>query len=142
MRSQIRIFPFLRPILDLCLPNVCLNPLRWSFPMLILGDEGHYHGRFPWVTAALVVINVVVYVAQVVLGEPFTNGFSLVPEEIVTFRDLQGTKFHKVKIEVEGTIDRQGHYHPRYETKNFPIKHYPGPFPIFLTLFTSMFMHG
>ena len=56
--------------------------------MLILGDEGHYHGRFPWVTASLVVINVVVYVAQAFLGDPFTVGFSLVPEEIVTFKDL------------------------------------------------------
>lgn len=110
--------------------------------MLILGDEGHYHGRFPWVTTYLLVINVVVFVAQVLLGEPFTNGFSLVPEEIVTFRDLTGTKYHKVKIETRGHYDHKGHYHPQYETKNFPIKHYTGPFPTFLTLFTSMFMHG
>ena len=41
--------------------------------MFILGDEGHYHGRFPWVTASLVVVNVLVYVAQVFLGEPFTH---------------------------------------------------------------------
>ena len=110
--------------------------------MLILGDEGHYHGRFPWVTASLVVVNVVVFVAQVFIGEPFTNGFSLVPEEIVTFRDLQGTKYHKAKIEVDRTYDRKGQSHSHYETKNFPIKHYTGPFPIFLTLFTSIFMHG
>jgi membrane associated rhomboid family serine protease len=110
--------------------------------MLILGDEGHYHGRFPWVTASLVVTNILVFVAQVFLGEPFTNGFSLVPEEIVTFKDLQGTQYHKVKIEVRGHYDHKGHYHPRFETRNFPIKHYTGPFPIFLTLLTSMFMHG
>jgi membrane associated rhomboid family serine protease len=110
--------------------------------MLILGDEGHYHGRFPWVTVSLIVINVVVYVAQVFMGEPFTNGFSLVPEEIVTFQDLQGTKYIKVKVEAEGHFDHKGHYKPRFETRNFPIKHYPGPFPIYLTLFTSMFMHG
>lgn len=109
--------------------------------MLILGDEGHYHGRFPWITASLIVINVVVFVAQVFLGEPFTNGFSLVPEEIVTFTDLQGTKYHKVKVDVGGYRDRKG-YHPHFETKNFPIKHYAGPFPIFLTLFTSMFLHA
>lgn len=110
--------------------------------MLILGDEGHYHGRFPWVTASLIVINVVVFVGQVFLGEAFTNGFSAVPEEIVTFKDLTGTKYHKVKIEVYGHHDFKGDYHPRFETKEFPIKHYTGPFPIFLTLFTSMFMHG
>jgi membrane associated rhomboid family serine protease len=111
--------------------------------MLILGDEGHYHGRFPWVTASLVVVNVIVYVAQVFLGEPFTNGFSLVPEEITTFRDLTGTKYHKAKVEIPPHFDQLGHYHPpRVEVKNFPIKHYSGPFPIFLTLLTSMFMHG
>ncbi len=110
--------------------------------MLILGDEGHYHGRFPWVTASLVVVNVLVYVAQVFLGEPFTNGFSLVPEEIVTFRDLQGTKYHKHKFEVPGHFDHKGHYTPQFETQQVPIKHYTGPFPIFLTFLTSMFMHG
>ena len=110
--------------------------------MLILGDDGHYHGRFPWVTASLVVTNIVVYVAQVFLGESFTNGFSLVPEEVVTFQDLIGTKYHKHKYEVPGYYDRQGHYVPKYETKNFPIKHYHGPFPIFLTFITSIFMHG
>ena len=110
--------------------------------MLILGDDGHYHGRFPWVTASLVVVNVVVFVAQVFLGEPFTNGFSLVPEEITTFTDLQGTKYHKVKLPVGGHIGQDGKYHPQFETKSFPIKHYAGPFPIFLTLFTSIFLHG
>lgn len=111
--------------------------------MLILGDQGHYHGRFPWVTASLVVVNVLVFMAQLVLGEPFTNGFSLVPEEITTFRDLTGTKYHKVKVEVRGHYDHgKRKYQPRYETKSFPIRHYTGPFPTFLTLFTSMFMHG
>jgi membrane associated rhomboid family serine protease len=110
--------------------------------MLILGDEGHYHGRFPWVTASLIVVNVLVFVGQSFLGEPFTNGFSAVPEEIVSCRDIIGTKYHQVKFEVYGRYDSKGVYHPRYETKYFPIKHYHGPFPIHLTLFTSMFMHG
>jgi membrane associated rhomboid family serine protease len=110
--------------------------------MLILGDEGHYHGRFPWVTASLIVINVLVFSLQIALGESFTNGFSAVPEEIITFRDLTGTKYHKVKFEVPGHRDFKGNYHPRFETREFPVKHYHGPFPIFLTLFTSMFMHG
>ena len=111
--------------------------------MLILGDEGHYHGRFPWVTASLVVANVLVFVAQVFLGEPFTNGFSLVPEEITTCSDLVGTKYHKVKVLTEGEFDDHGRYHrPHVESKRIPIRHYTGPFPIHLTLLTSMFMHG
>ncbi len=110
--------------------------------MLILGDEGHYHGRFPWVTATLIVANVLVYMAQVFLGEPLTNGFSCVPEEMVSCQDLVGTKYHKVKRDVGGRYDRKGEYHPKIETKQYPIKHYTGPFPIHLTLFTCMFMHG
>ncbi len=110
--------------------------------MLILGDEGHYHGRFPWVTGSLVIINVVVFLGQVAIGPAFTNGFSLIPEEIVTFRDLQGTKNHRVKIEVRGYRDQQNKYQRQFVTKDVPIQHYPGPFPIFLTLFTSMFLHG
>src|SRR5438552_11186447 len=111
--------------------------------MLIIGDDGHYHGRFPWVTGSLIVVNVVVYVAQVFLGEPFTNGFSLVPEEIVTFKDLTGTKYHTVKIEFPAYRDEWGNLRPA-ETKieRYPIKHYTGPFPIFLTLLTSIFLHS
>lgn len=110
--------------------------------MLILGDEGHYHGRFPWMTVSLIVVNVVVYVAQVFLGEPFTNGFSLVPEEIVTLKDIQGTKYRAVKYDAGGWRDQKRQYHPRIQTRHVPIQHYAGPFPIFLTLFTSMFLHA
>jgi membrane associated rhomboid family serine protease len=94
------------------------------------------------VTASLVFVNVVVFVGQVFIGESFTNGFSLVPEEITTFTDLQGTKYHKVKLPTGGYIGQDGKHHVKWETKSFPIKHYHGPFPIFLTLFTSIFMHG
>jgi membrane associated rhomboid family serine protease len=65
-----------------------------------------------------------------------------VPEEIVTFQDIIGTRYHKVKVEVSGYYDSKGHWKPVHETKSFPVKHYHGPFPIFLTLLTSMFMHG
>ena len=110
--------------------------------MLILGDEGHYHGRFPWVTASLLITNILVFIAQALLGPAFTNGFSLVPEEITSFRDLTGTKYHKAKIDTGGHYDSKGQYKARVETKHYPIKHYTGPFPIFLTLLTSMFMHA
>src|SRR5689334_13001502 len=110
--------------------------------MLILGDEGHYHGRFPWVTVSLIVANIIVFLAQAFIGEPFTNGFSCVPEEIRTGKDLVGTKYHKVKMATGIRYDRKGEPHYKFETKQFPIKHYTGPYPIHLTLFTSMFMHG
>jgi membrane associated rhomboid family serine protease len=110
--------------------------------MLILGDKGHYNGRFPKVTVSLVVVNVVVFAAQIVIGDRFTVGFSLVPEEITTFQDLQGTHYRKVWVKGSDQPDRRGYYHLQSESQVVPIKHYPGPVPIWLTLFTAMFMHG
>jgi membrane associated rhomboid family serine protease len=109
--------------------------------MLVLGDEGHYHGRFPWVTGAIVVANVIVFVAQMIIGPAFSIGYSLVPAEITTFQDVVGTRYRDVKIEVSEYRDDQGGYHRRFANTQIPIEHYPGPTPIWLTLVTSMFMH-
>src|SRR5262245_55512115 len=108
--------------------------------MFFLGAEnGDNYGRFPWVSVCLVAINVIVFSAQVSIGDPFTNGFSLVQEEITTFRDLTGTEVHKVWVyEKDRNNGRTGHF----VEKDVKIQHYPGPVPIHLTLLTSMFMHG
>src|SRR5262245_26257845 len=105
--------------------------------MFIIGDQSHHNGRIPWVTGTLVVTNVVVFFLQIGLGERFTNGFSLVPREITEFRDL--TKKERVKVKVLdeddwGRVTKHDHV--------FYVNHYPGPFPIVLTLITSMFLHG
>src|SRR3954465_12532370 len=108
--------------------------------MLFLGAEkGHSYGRFPWVSACLVGINVIVFSAQVSIGAPFTNGFSLVPEEITTFQDLTGPKVRKVWVYEES---RSKGATGQFVAKDVVIQHYPGPVPIHLTLLTSMFMHG
>lgn len=86
---------------------------------------------------ALVAINVLMFVVQTVVGERFTNGFSLVPKEITELRDL--TKKEHVKVKVH-EVDDYGISHMHHEV--FYINHYPGPFPIVLTLVTSMFLHG
>jgi membrane associated rhomboid family serine protease len=54
----------------------------------------------------------------------FTSGYSAVPKEITTNTDLVGDEM----------IQMRGEMHPIPQT--------PGPSPIFLTLFTAMFMHG
>jgi membrane associated rhomboid family serine protease len=109
--------------------------------MLIIGDTSHHRGRVPWVTGALVVINLAMYLVQVALGEPFTNGFSLVPREITELRDL--TKKERVKVKVHDVyVDHYGNQHTEKREEVFYVNHYPGPFPIVLTLFTSMFLHG
>jgi membrane associated rhomboid family serine protease len=108
--------------------------------MLIIGDQSHHNGRWPWVTGSLVAANVVMFLVQVVLGEPFTNGFSLVPKEITELRDI--TKKERVKVKVHDAYrDRHGIVHNETREEVFYINHYPGPFPIVLTLFTSMFLH-
>jgi membrane associated rhomboid family serine protease len=106
--------------------------------MLILGDESHHNGRWPWVTAALVLANVLVFGLQVGLGERFTNGFSLVPREITEMRDIVKTEAVKIKVQEVNEYTGQVSVHDRV----FYIKHYHGPFPIVLTLITSMFLHG
>jgi membrane associated rhomboid family serine protease len=69
-------------------------------------------------------------------------GFSLVPEEITTFQDLQGTKVRQVWVQPRTQRDSSGSHHAPYVSKSVTIQHYPGPVPICLTLLTSMFMHG
>lgn len=108
--------------------------------MLFLGAEkGHSYGRFPWVSVGIVLINVVVYSAQVSIGESFTNSYSLVPEEITTSQDVTEPKFRRVWIpDSSRTKDRAR----QPVSVDVVIKHYPGPVPIQLTLLTSMFLHG
>ena len=97
--------------------------------MFFLGDQGHYYGRFPKVTVALVVVNVLVFTAQILIGDPFTNGFSLVPEEITTFRDLKGSYSRQVWVHTKAQNDRNN---ARYVSKSVAIQHYPGLRPDFL----------
>src|SRR6516162_7816573 len=109
--------------------------------MLILGDESHHRGKWPWVTILIVLINIAVYGLQVVVGERLTNGYALVPQEITTFKDI--TKPQKIKIKAQEVVqDPRGFAHAEVRDHFITINHYPGPFPIILTLITSMFLHG
>jgi membrane associated rhomboid family serine protease len=61
---------------------------------------------------------------QLQAGETFTYGYSAVPYEITHGTDLTQASM----VDIHG--------------KDFPIPQYPGPHPIYLTLLSSMFMHG
>lgn len=76
-----------------------------------------------WVTISLLVANVLVFLYQLV-DPAFTAAFSAVPREITGNVDL-----------IEASIVRS----PRGPIE---IPQAPGPWPIQLTLLTSMFMHG
>ncbi len=76
--------------------------------------------RTPVITISLIAINVLVYIYQMSLGYGFNSlvaSLGSTPYEITRMTDLVG---------------RYGPY----------LVHYPGPKPVFLTLFTSMFLHG
>jgi membrane associated rhomboid family serine protease len=88
-----------------------------------IGDEPSGRGR-PYVVYGLIAINVLVWLLQLQVGEPFTNGWSTVPYEITHGVDLTGTR----------TVEAGG--------EAFPVRLYPGPTPIYLTLLSAMFMHG
>jgi membrane associated rhomboid family serine protease len=78
----------------------------------------------PVVTYTLIAVNILVWLLELGLGDRFINGYSTVPFEITHGRDLVGMQ----------TVQAGG--------QSIPIYLYPGPTPIYLTLFTSMFMHA
>jgi membrane associated rhomboid family serine protease len=92
--------------------------------MLPIGDQEEPGGP-PVVNLAIIAINVLVFVLLQLPSDAFTMGFSTIPAEITTGKDLVGP----ISIVLaDGTAET--------------IVEAPGPSPIWLTLFTSMFMHG
>src|SRR5207247_6841568 len=70
----------------------------------------------PWVTIALIVINVLVFLFELTQGDAFIAGFGAIPYELIHNVDLVGSSGDLIEA--------------------------PGPSPIYLTLITSMFLHG
>jgi len=104
--------------------------------MLFIGDEKRHRG-FPWMTVLLVVANITVYQAQLHFGDRLTFGCSLVAKEITTGQDIVG----RTPITVYEAVDEPSG-HTSYTKHVILIEQQPGPTPIYLTLVTSMFMHG
>jgi len=92
--------------------------------MIPIGDQDERQG-LPIVNLAIIAINVLVFVLLQLPSDAFTMGFSVIPKEITHGIDLIGP----VQIALpDGT--------------STVIDEAPGPSPIWLTLFTSIFMHG
>ena len=96
--------------------------------MLPIADENERGHGPAFVSLAIIGINVAVFLllqgAGGPSGEDFTYGFSAVPFEITHGVDLVGAS----EIVIGGTP--------------VLVPQEPGPFPIWLTLLTSIFMHG
>ena len=96
--------------------------------VLPLYDENEDRRTFPYVNYALIAINVLVFAFLQNFGTDdwFTMAFSTIPEEIVTGKDLVG--------DVEVTDERGRVVDVIHHQKN--------PISVYITLLTSMFMHG
>jgi len=94
--------------------------------MFPIGDDNEPGLGFAWVTAAIIAVNVAVFLLlQAASGEnAFTYGFSAIPREVIHNVDL----VDPTPIVIAG--------------QTYLIPQAPGPSPIQLTLLTSMFMHG
>ena len=92
--------------------------------MIPVGDEDTGRPGIPIVNLAIIAINVVVFLYQLV-NPDFTNGFSAVPAEITSGRDIIGPQLIPLPDGTAVQIDEGS-----------------GPNPIWLTLLTSTFMHG
>jgi rhomboid family protein len=89
-------------------------------------DDNTGRIRTPYVTYALIALNVFVFVFFQGLGanDRFTYAFSTIPQEIRTGKDVAGN----VPVELGG------------ERGTIPLQ--PTPVAVYLTLITAMFMHG
>ncbi|HEY3345929.1 MAG TPA: rhomboid family intramembrane serine protease [Anaerolineaceae bacterium] len=98
--------------------------------MIPIGDD-NTGNRFPaWVNIALIVINVLVFVFLQGLGnnDRFTYAWSTVPQEIITGKD--------VVTPDQTAVD------PSTGQQVLVPGLQPTPISVYLTLLTSMFMHG
>lgn len=89
-----------------------------------IGDDNQGRIRTPFIVIVLVLLNALVWYLQLSLGAPFTYGYSAVPFELTRGLDLASV------TQIQGPGGTQ------------LIPQFPGPSPIWLTIFSSMFMHG
>ncbi len=98
-----------------------------------IGDDNSDRTIFPIVTVVLIAINAFVFVVPQGMGtnDKFTMAFSTVPAEIVSGKDLV----------TEGPIVEQQLPDGSIERGRAPGLE-PTPISVYITLLTSMFMHG
>ena len=93
--------------------------LTMLFP---IGDDNSDRRITPYITYALMAINIAVFILLQLPSDAFTYGFSVIPAEILTGTDFLAPG--------------------RPAGSNTIIPQAPGPSPIQLTILSAMFMHG
>ncbi len=90
--------------------------------MLIpIADDNALRRSTPYIVYTIIAVNVLVWFLQLSGGDDFTAAYAAIPAEITTGTDL----VTPVRVPGVGVIPQA-----------------PGPSPIYITLLTSMFMHG
>jgi membrane associated rhomboid family serine protease len=89
-----------------------------------LGDDNRNRRLIPFITYGILGLNIYVWYLQLTLGESFTASYAAIPLEITHGVDITTTQYFSVQGE------------------RIPIPEAPGPHPLWLTIFTAMFMHG
>jgi membrane associated rhomboid family serine protease len=89
-----------------------------------LGDDNRARQTTPFINYILIGLNIYVWYLQLTLGESFTASYAAIPLEITQGIDVTRTQY----ISVQG--------------EHIPIPQALGPHPLWLTMFTAMFMHG
>lgn len=98
--------------------------------MIPLADDNSGHTLKPYINYLLIAINIFVFVYYQHMGADiaFTNGYATVPAEIITGRDI---------------VTEPTTYIDQYTGEHYEIPGLmPTHIPVFLTIITSMFMHG
>lgn len=88
--------------------------------LLPIGDDNSDRHITPYVTYAIIAINIAVFVLLQLPNDAFTYGYSVIPAEILSGRDI-----------VQNVATRGG-----------TIPQAPGPSPIYGSVLSAMFMHG
>ncbi len=94
--------------------------------LLPIGDDNSDRRLTPFINYILILINILVFIFLQGRSEAFTNSYAAIPEEIMTNRDLVGT------VQLVNPLNG--------ETASLYLGH--TGIPVYLTLITSMFMHG
>ena len=105
--------------------------------VLPLGDL-HRTLIVPYVTYALIAINVAVFLVQQQKGEEFTLAYAATPYEVWHNEDLSEAIPKMVTVRVRDPFGRG----ERLEQRAVALRHVPCPIPVRWTLLTSMFLHG
>jgi membrane associated rhomboid family serine protease len=106
---------------------------------------GDYHRTpsTPWITYALIVANVLLYLTQLSEGDKFTAAHAVTPYELTQGRDVEGPMRQLLVRDAFGRVfivpaDQV----PGVEFHDPDFRHESTGFPIWTTLVTAMFLHG